>query len=214
MRANTNKRRTSAIHMRTNTILVQAFPRWFGRCRFPFIHQKSTINQESNTMTKTLPLTRWVFLLTGMHALVCVPAIILAERLGWSQRAFGSLSRLYSVPMKNLSSVLFVASLLALTSCAHVTSKQVIGDTPAKLDPKKWNGAWAVADGESIHVRVKSADLGLLEVARLEVGEEAIELKRLDVRITEAGGWLWASYKEEKDKAFAIKNSAIQQFSG
>jgi hypothetical protein len=106
--------------------------------------------------------------------------------------------------MKNLSSVLFVASLLALVSCADVTSKAVIGDTPAKLDPKKWNGAWAVADGESIHVRVKSADLGLLEVAWLEVKEEAIELKRLDARITEAGGWLWASYKEEKDKAFTI----------
>ena len=44
-------------------------------------------------MNPTLPTTmnlvasssKWAFLLTGIYALACIPAILLAERLGWSQ---------------------------------------------------------------------------------------------------------------------------------
>ena len=106
--------------------------------------------------------------------------------------------------MKTITQLCFLAVCLALVSCAEVVSKNIVGDTPAKLDPKKWNGAWSTEEGESIHARVKDAGKGLLEVAWLEVSDNAIEMKKLDVHIREAGGWLWASYKEEGKQDYVI----------
>ena len=103
-----------------------------------------------------------------------------------------------------MKTLLLVAVAIALASCAEVISTKPAGETPAKLDAKKWNGAWSTDDGESIHARVKDADKGLLEVAWLEVKEDAIELKKFDVYIRQAGGWLWASYKEDNDKGYTI----------
>lgn len=105
--------------------------------------------------------------------------------------------------MKALALALALASLLAV-GCAEVTCRQIAGSTPAKLEPQKWNGAWSGRDGESFHARVKDPARGLIEVAWLEIKDDAIVDHRLDVHIREVGGWLWASYKEEKDKAYTV----------
>ena len=101
-------------------------------------------------------------------------------------------------------STVAAAFALLLSACSDVTCRQIAGDTPAKLDPKLWNGAWSTNEGGALHARVKEADKGVLEVAWLEVTDDAIELKKFDIYIRQAGGWLWGSYRESSDKDYAI----------
>lgn len=39
-------------------------------------------------MIRILSSSKWAFVLTGIYTLACIPAILLAERVGWSQRPF------------------------------------------------------------------------------------------------------------------------------
>ena len=105
--------------------------------------------------------------------------------------------------------IISLAVVAVLASCADVTSKQIAGDKPAKLDAKEWNGAWAENKGTPVYARVKDADRGLLEVVSVEVKDDEIKTTRLDVSIREAGGWLWASYREDADRAFTVARVTV-----
>ena len=96
------------------------------------------------------------------------------------------------------------AALLALPSCATVTSQKPIGETPAHLDPKKWDGHWGTGDGHSLCICVKSADQGLLELGYLEARDNQVQFHKLEVHVTQAGGWLWASVKDEGHKEYMV----------
>jgi len=96
------------------------------------------------------------------------------------------------------------ATALALSSCATVTSQKPIGETPARLDPHKWNGTWGTGDGHTLCLCVKSADQGLLEVGYLEAHDNEVQAHKYEVHVTQAGGWLWASTRDEGHKDYLI----------
>lgn len=95
-------------------------------------------------------------------------------------------------------------ALFALSSCATVTSQNPIGETPAHLDPQKWNGSWGTGDGHSICLCVKSADQGILEAGYLDARDNQVQLHKLEIHITQAGGWLWASMQDEGHKDYTV----------
>lgn len=97
-----------------------------------------------------------------------------------------------------------MAASLPLASCSSVVSERIIGDTPHRLDPQRWNAVWADSSGQTLVTRVKDAPAGILEVAYLDLEPEAIEKVTCDVHIRAAGGWLWASFKDRDEEAFTI----------
>ena len=111
-----------------------------------------------------------------------------------------SLASYLSTTLKYLGA----ACLLTLASCTNVVSKKPVGETAAHLDPKDWNGAWAVSNGQSIHVCVKATDPSVLEVGWVDIKDGALQFQKLDVHVSEAGGWLWASFREKQDQPYTI----------
>jgi len=91
-----------------------------------------------------------------------------------------------------------------LPGCSATLSRCVIGDTPAKLDPEKWNASWGQAGVGSVVTRVKDAEAGVLEFAALELTADEITVHRGELYVRRAGGWLWASGREQGVDEFWI----------
>jgi hypothetical protein len=83
-----------------------------------------------------------------------------------------------------------------LASCASVVSKTVIGDKPAELKAEDWEGTWMSPDKHVVHIRVKDAANGVLEVAWIEEKNEHFVLESHEMIIREHGNWLWTNLKE------------------
>jgi hypothetical protein len=79
------------------------------------------------------------------------------------------LSTRLHIPL-NISKTSLVLSLallpaLLLAGCVDfVTSKTPVGDKPAALDPKLWNGIWQDENGGLFRTRIKDANLGVVEI--------------------------------------------------
>jgi len=96
-------------------------------------------------------------------------------------------------------SKLALAGLILLTTCGcnAVISKRLVGERPAKVAAKEWEGNWVTTDG-AVKVKVIDADKGILKVAWLEDDKQGNPaLKTAEVELRESGGWLFANTKEE-----------------
>ncbi len=104
--------------------------------------------------------------------------------------------------LKARYSKLAIAGLLLATACgcSSVISKRPVGEKPARIVAKEWEGTWVGIDG-AVNVKVVDADKAILSVAWLEddaQGKPA--MKTAEVELRESGEWLFANTREE-DKA-------------
>ena len=105
--------------------------------------------------------------------------------------------------------------LLAITcGCSSIISKHPVGEKPARIVAKDWEGNWESPDG-AVTVKVVDADKGLLKTFWIEDDKQGIPaLKTAEVELRESGGWLFASTREEgKNRGYLwgrIKNEDRQ----
>jgi hypothetical protein len=87
--------------------------------------------------------------------------------------------------------------LLTICGCNSVISKRPVGEKPARIVAREWEGNWVTTDG-TVKVKVVESDKGILKVAWLEddkQGNPALKTAKIEVR--ESGGWLFANTIEE-----------------
>lgn len=120
-----------------------------------------------------------------------------------------------STLLKARYSKLALAGLILLTACGcnAVVSKRPVGEKPAKIVAKEWEGNWVTTDG-AVNVRVVDADKAILSVAWLENdGQGKPAMKIAEVELRESGEWLFANTKDDKGRGFIwarIKNEDRQ----
>jgi hypothetical protein len=91
-----------------------------------------------------------------------------------------------------------LAGLILLTACgcSSVISKRPVGERPAKLAAKEWQGNWLGPDG-AVNAKVIDADKGILKAFWLEDDDRGNPaMKTAEVELRESGGWLFANTKE------------------
>ena len=113
-------------------------------------------------------------------------------------------------------SKLAIAGLLLATACAcsSVISKRPVGEKPARIVAKEWEGNWVGTDG-AVNVKVMDAEKGIVKVFWLEDDNKGKPgMKTAEVELRESGEWLFASTKEQdKDRGYLwghIKNEDRQ----
>ena len=113
-------------------------------------------------------------------------------------------------------SKLALTALLLTTAwgCSSVISKRPIGEKPARIVAKDWEGNWVGTDG-AVNVKVVDADKAILRVVWLEDDAQGkTAMKTAEVQLRESGEWLFVNTKEEdQDRGFVwgrIKNKDRQ----
>lgn len=121
-----------------------------------------------------------------------------------------------STLFKGSYSKLAIAGLLLATACgcSSVISKRPVGEKPARIVAKDWEGNWAGTDG-AVNVKVVDAEKAILRVVWLEDDEQGKPtMKTADVELRESGEWFFVNTREEdKDRGFIwarIKNEDRQ----
>lgn len=95
--------------------------------------------------------------------------------------------------------VCILCILCAFYGCTIVGSKAPVGETPAVVKAKEWDGTWFNPGGDYCRIKVKSENDGILRIAWIEEGKE-LTYKSSDIFIRSSGSWLFASMKDEEDK--------------
>ena len=110
------------------------------------------------------------------------------------------------------NSKLALTGLILLTTCAcsSVISKRPLGERPARIVAKEWEGNWLGPDGP-VNVKVVDADKAILSVAWLEDDEQGKPtMKTAQVELQQSGDWLFANtWEEDKGRGYIwgrIKN--------
>lgn len=83
-----------------------------------------------------------------------------------------------------------------MMACSVVTSTSPIGEMPAVIDPKDWNGIWMNSDGAAITLKVKNEKEGLLGLAWIE-DDTHMTCKSKDILIRSLGTWTFANMNDE-----------------
>jgi len=114
--------------------------------------------------------------------------------------------------LKTHYATLAIAGVLLLTVCGcnPVISKRPVGEQPARIVAKEWEGHWVTTDGAA-EIKVVDANKGVLKVFWLEDDNRGNPgMKTAEVELRESGGWLFASTLEpDKSRGFVwarIKN--------
>ena len=102
------------------------------------------------------------------------------------------------LPKTRYSKLILAGLLLATTcGCSAVFSKRPVGEKPAKIVAKDWEGNWVTSDG-AVKLKVVDADKGRLKISWLEDDEKGnTAIKMADVELWQSGDWLFASTKDE-----------------
>lgn len=90
----------------------------------------------------------------------------------------------------------FACFCFVMSACSVVTSIAPVGETPAVVDPKEWDGNWMNTDGATISIKVKSEKEGLLGIAWIE-DDTHMTCKSADIFIRSSGSWRFASMKDK-----------------
>lgn len=106
--------------------------------------------------------------------------------------------------MRPVGGIVLALFCVMLSGCSATVSRRIVGDTPARLDPEKWNGSWGQTGVGSIVMRVKDAEAGVVEFAALELEADEITVHRGELHVRQANGWLWASGREQGEDEFWI----------
>ena len=92
--------------------------------------------------------------------------------------------------------------LLTLSGCNAVISKRPVGEKPAVIAAKDWEGDWVTNDG-TVKLKVLDPNKGIIRAAWLEDdnrGNPALKIAEIEVR--NSGGWLFANTKEDKGRGY------------
>jgi hypothetical protein len=94
-----------------------------------------------------------------------------------------------------------VGLLLAIScGCNAVISSHPVGEKPARIVAKDWEGNWETTDG-AVRVKVVDANKGLLKTFWIEDDKQGNPtMKTAEVELRESGDWLFASTREEGKK--------------
>lgn len=98
--------------------------------------------------------------------------------------------------------------LMAACGCNAVLSKHPVGDSPARIETKEWEGNWITSDG-AVSLKVLDADKGILRASWVEDGRNGTPTKSAEIEVRESGGWLIASARDDKGRGYfwgRIKN--------
>lgn len=92
--------------------------------------------------------------------------------------------------------------LLATCGCNAVISKRPVGENPARIVAKEWEGNWVTSDG-AVRLKVLDADKGILRATWLEDDKNGNPaLKTVEIEVRESGGWLLANTREDKGRGY------------
>ena len=81
--------------------------------------------------------------------------------------------------------------------CNPVICKRAVGEKPAKIAAREWEGVWLGPDG-AVNIKVVDSDQAVLSIAWLEDDEQGKPaMKMAAVELRESGSWLFASTSEE-----------------
>ncbi len=95
------------------------------------------------------------------------------------------------------SKLAIAAQLLAITcGCNSVITKRAVGEEPAKIVTKDWEGNWLGPDG-AVNIKVVDANRGLLRVAWLEDDQNKAVMKTAKIELRGSGEWLFANTEAE-----------------
>ena len=111
------------------------------------------------------------------------------------------------------SLVLIGLLVLAACGCNSVLSKRPVGDGPARIETKEWEGNWTTSDG-AVRLEVLNADKGILRASWIEDARDGTPaMKSAEIEVRESGGWLIASARDEAGRGYLwgrIKNENRQ----
>jgi len=103
--------------------------------------------------------------------------------------------------MTNVCRVKLAITALILVStcgCEAVTSRRPVGERPARIVAREWEGNWLTPDGV-VRVKVADPDRAILKVAWLEDDRAGnAELHTAEIELRESGNWLFASTKGDE----------------
>jgi hypothetical protein len=100
------------------------------------------------------------------------------------------------------SIIYILCVVFALCGCSVVASKAPIGEAPSVLNAREWDGTWFSPGGGYCAMKVKNENEGILRLSWIENDNE-MTYKASDVFVRKSGNWLFASTKENGDKAAA-----------
>ncbi len=113
-------------------------------------------------------------------------------------------------------SILAIAALLLATvcGCSSVISRRPVGEKPARIVAKEWEGNWVTTDA-AVEIKVLDAEKGNLKVFWLDDDNQGNRgMKTAEVELRESGEWLFANTQEQdSDRGFIwarIKNEDRQ----
>jgi hypothetical protein len=81
-----------------------------------------------------------------------------------------------------------ILSACFLTSCAVVTSENIIGSAAVQLSPEAWNGMWRNED-TALHIKVVDAENGLVKIVWFEDKDNDLKPESITVQITQGEKW-------------------------
>lgn len=111
--------------------------------------------------------------------------------------------------------IIIVSFVLAIScGCSAVISSHPVGEKPAKIIAKDWEGNWESTDS-AVRVKVVDENRGLLKAFWMEDDKQGNPaMKTAEVELRESGDWLFASVREEgKNRGYLwgrIKNEDRQ----
>jgi len=103
---------------------------------------------------------------------------------------------------RQLKLVLVVLTLLAIPGCNAVISKRPVGEKPARIVARDWEGDWVTTDGV-VKLKVLDPEKGIIKASWLEddkSGNPALKVAEIELR--DFGGWLFANTKEDKGRGY------------
>jgi len=93
--------------------------------------------------------------------------------------------------------------LMLLPGCL-VYSKVPVGEGPASIQPKEWEGIWlGLPDFLPFVIKVKDPQQGILRVTWMERPFTGPKLESIELYLRSSGKWLLASWKEEDKNYYA-----------
>lgn len=101
--------------------------------------------------------------------------------------------------MKSRNIYLLVISVILLTACSTVTSRNLVGLTNFELEEKDWNGLWFFPDDSNfIKIKVIDKKNGILKAAKIDEQDNNFKLDEIVIQIKKGKKSLYANVLEEK----------------
>ena len=101
--------------------------------------------------------------------------------------------------MMTLIRLAAAALMLALSGCV-VYSPHPVGEKPAQIDPKDWEGTWIHPDGEVSVVKVVDRGKAVLRIAGINWSEDKPQSKVMTAHLRVSGHWMFISYPEDNER--------------